>query len=91
MTSDPLERHRLSDLEDASRRLNSHISERKRRNRPSLTRRVVMLFISVPMLVIGLAIVLWAITTGHFVGPITVGGCLLLSAGGILIYSDWFE
>lgn len=88
MAHDPLERHSLADLESAERRLRAHIS--KRRPKPSLTRRIIGVCFSIPMIALGLVFGIRAIETGYIGAPML--GSILLFVGGIMwIYCDWFE
>lgn len=94
MTSDDelLGNRSLSELEDAERRLRTHIKKRRGAVKPSTPRRIVGMIISVLLIATGLAVATHAMTgvEKHFMK-------LMLFSGGIIvmgimwIYSDWFE
>lgn len=90
--ADPLEHRTIAELEGASRRLNAHIKERRRRSRPSLTRRIIGLSISVPMMLIGLCLGTYALLfiDKHLLKFLAVSGALFVMAL-IWIYADWFD
>jgi hypothetical protein len=89
--SDPLSRHSLPELEDAERRLRAHIDTRRRSQRPSKARRIIGLFFSVPMIVLGSAILFWGIKTEHYLGLHMWGGICAMLGGCAWVYCDWIE
>lgn len=93
MTSDDelLGNRSLSELEDAERRLRTHVKTRRRALRPSKARRIAGLFFSIPAITAGLALLYWSILTGHLLGLPAMIGPVLLVGGGMWLYSDWIE
>lgn len=91
MANHPLEHHDLDRLEQAAKELKAHIRDRKNRRRPSMTRRVIGLFFSVPMIAIGLAAALnyFGVTSTPIGKPAVLGG-FWASVGALWIYYDWF-
>lgn len=81
----------LPELEDAERRLRAHIKKRKTLFRPSTPRRIIGLFLSIPMIAFGLFIVGRALEAGYLLGLPIVGGGALAIGGAMWIYCDWFE